>query len=101
MEASMKIPVLLNGDDSCREIPDFLLDTLLDDGKIKAFRRSTGWVVIGRDPIRRGGSKDYNGPERRITSQKSCIKCPEMVFGECITTICPDRRRKTKFSTNK
>jgi hypothetical protein len=41
------------------------LDRLLETGKIKAFRRSTGWVVIGRDTIR-GNGGNYIGPERRM-----------------------------------
>lgn len=40
------------------------LDQLITSGKILEFRRSSGWVRIGRDPIR-GPKSDYHGPERR------------------------------------
>ncbi len=43
-----------------------LLDHLLSSNKINKFRRSSGWVTVGIDPIRgRGGA--YKGPERRKT----------------------------------
>lgn len=45
-------------------VKETLLDGLIASGRIVKFCRSTGWVVIGRDPIRgQGGS--YDGLERR------------------------------------
>ncbi len=41
-----------------------LLDDLLNTNKIVAFQRSSGWVRVGRDPIR-GMGGEYSGPERR------------------------------------
>jgi hypothetical protein len=47
-------------------VEDYLLDDLIKEDKIKAFRRSTGWVKVGRDPIREMWSESkYNGQERR------------------------------------
>ncbi len=41
-----------------------ILDDLLTARKIVAFERSSGWVRVGRDPIR-GMGGEYSGPERR------------------------------------
>lgn len=34
-------------------VKDFMLDKLIETGAISKFRRSSGWVRIGVDPIRR------------------------------------------------
>ncbi len=34
-------------------VKDFVLDSLIESKEIVKFRRSTGWVTIGADPIRR------------------------------------------------
>jgi len=52
----------LNGETS--EINPFLLNTQIETGKVIAFRRSGGWVQVGRDPIR-GSNGHYQGVERR------------------------------------
>jgi hypothetical protein len=96
----MKIPVILRDNDQYDEVPDYLLSRLIDSGSIKSFRRSTGWVVIGRDPIREPGKCFYNGPERRSQRNRSCLVCPEMVGGICISTTCPDRHKQTKIYTS-
>lgn len=48
------------------ETTDFVsenkLDELIASGRIKAFRRSDGWVRIGIDPVR---EKRYHGSNRR------------------------------------
>jgi hypothetical protein len=45
-------------------VNSIFLDYLVEEGKIKKFLRSQGWVVVGVDSIRgMGGS--YDGPERR------------------------------------
>lgn len=41
------------------------LEYLIATKRISGFRRSTGWVVIGRDPIRKNSEGAYCGPERR------------------------------------
>jgi hypothetical protein len=47
-------------------VKDFTLDILLESKKIVKFKRSTGWVTIGVDPIR-GNKRDsvFNGYDRR------------------------------------
>jgi hypothetical protein len=40
------------------------LDELIRNRGIIAFRRSGGWVRVGRDPIRGNGGR-YLGPDRR------------------------------------
>ncbi len=52
----------------CRVVPKGL-DLLLNRDLVKSFRRSSGWAVVGKDPIRYPGKKvSYNGTERRITA---------------------------------
>ncbi len=47
-------------------VEDYLLDDLIKDERIKAFRRSTGWVRIGQDPIRKMWQESvFNVQERR------------------------------------
>jgi hypothetical protein len=46
-------------------IKEFLLEEYIQAGKIVKFFRSTGWVTVGRDPIRGTGKLSYIGPERR------------------------------------
>lgn len=41
------------------------LDRFIAKNQISGFRRATGWVVIGRDPIRRNSKEFYLGPEKR------------------------------------
>jgi hypothetical protein len=95
----MLIPVFLVDDVECQEVPNYLLDRLIAMGRVRSFRRSSGWVVIGRDPIRKPSWEFYNGPERRRRTVRSCIACPDMVNGECISSNCQDRYKKTKFHT--
>jgi len=48
---------------------DFIRDTQLDRfialGKVSKFKRSSGWVTVGVDPIRIDRHIYYSGPERR------------------------------------
>ncbi|NLV24586.1 MAG: hypothetical protein GXY54_07350 [Deltaproteobacteria bacterium] len=44
--------------------PD-LLEEYIQTGVIRGFNRASGWVVIGRDPIRGYSNATYIGPERR------------------------------------
>lgn len=57
----MLIPVLYP-DDTYDLVEDISLNELIMKNRIKAFKRSNGWVRIGEDPIRR---IEYAGPERR------------------------------------
>ncbi len=42
------------------------LDYLLETGKVAQFRRSSGWVVVGRDSVRGMGTDPaYSGEDRR------------------------------------
>ena len=43
---------------------DLLLDSLIDAHKIIAFRRASGWVVVGKDRVREKHTL-YAGTERR------------------------------------
>jgi len=44
------------------------LDALIENQAIYAFKRASGWVQIGKDPIRSTGVKQpYKGPERRAS----------------------------------
>ena len=47
------------------QVPPRKLQKLIDKRKIIQFMRSSGWVTVGFDPIRNGGSETYAGPERR------------------------------------
>jgi len=39
-------------------VKDSALDKLLEAGKIEKFRRSSGWVTVGVDPVRKT-KRDY------------------------------------------
>lgn len=44
------------------------LDLLLRNGRVKRFLRSTGWAVVGIDPIRDSARPHvYQGVERRFS----------------------------------
>jgi hypothetical protein len=42
-----------------------MLDNLLDQQSVTSFKRSSGWAVVGRDPVRSSGRSAYQGDERR------------------------------------
>lgn len=47
-------------------VKDFMLDSLIESRKVARFRRSSGWVTVGVDPVRRGKRNAfYAGAERR------------------------------------
>jgi hypothetical protein len=55
-------------DDRYDYVKDFMLDSLIESGAIAKFQRSTGWVRVGVDPIRKGRSESgYSGAERRAS----------------------------------
>ena len=43
-----------------------MLDNLLDKQSVTSFKRTSGWAVVGRDPIRSSGRFNYHGTERRL-----------------------------------
>jgi hypothetical protein len=64
----MTIQVELIDGTFCRVVPKGL-NLLLNRELVKRFRRSSGWAVVGRDPIRYPTTKaTYEGPERRIAA---------------------------------
>ncbi len=93
----MTITVILEDEAGFRQVPDFLLDELIAAGKVKAFLRSSGWAVIGQHPVRGRATDSYDGPERRRQRRKSCILCPDMHRGVCISEVCSDRYKQAKF----
>jgi hypothetical protein len=42
-----------------------MLDNLLEQQSVTSFKRTTGWAVVGRDPVRSSSRSRYNGQERR------------------------------------
>ena len=96
------IPVYFT-DNHYKVVSGHELDQLLMDGKVKAFHRSTGWAIVGEDPVRGKGGM-YTGPERRrrrgklcsngsksksqqLTEKKgsSCLTCFNLVEGKCLS----------------
>ena len=53
-------------DDRYDYVKDFMLEPLIKSGAVAKFRRSSGWVRVGVDPIRKSRSDaSYLGSERR------------------------------------
>ncbi len=46
-------------------VPSRKLDELILMSEIEQFERSTGWVTLGKDPVRSTLRGYYSGPERR------------------------------------
>ncbi len=64
----MTIQVELIDGTVCRVVPKGL-NLLLNRELVKRFRRTSGWAVVGKDPIRYPDNKvGYSGPERRIAA---------------------------------
>ncbi len=59
----MKIQVIFF-DDTPALVEAERLDELISSRRIQAFRRSSGWVRVGQEPVRGNGGR-YEGPERR------------------------------------
>lgn len=55
--------------------PD-VLDDMLARGAVAGFLRGSGWVVVGRDPIRSRSRQPYSGPERRKYSPVTTQQAP-------------------------
>lgn len=60
----MLIQVSYN-DDRYDYVKDFMLEPLIKSGAITRFRRRSGWVRIGVDPVRTQRVTTYSGEERR------------------------------------
>ncbi|MBJ6752115.1 GSU3473 family protein [Geomonas anaerohicana] len=60
----MLIQVSYN-DDKYDYVKDFMLEPLIQSGAISKFRRRSGWVQIGIDPVRSQRREHYTGEERR------------------------------------
>jgi hypothetical protein len=62
------IEVITTGD-SYQRVTPYVLDILLENNKIKMFRRSSGRVIVGVDPIRvkdrREATLPFSGADRR------------------------------------
>lgn len=54
--------IFANGDE--RNVPSYMLDYLIREKKIVAFLRSTGWVQVGLDPIRKSQQPMTRAGER-------------------------------------
>ena len=51
-------------------VESFQLDDLIASGKIKKFRRADGWVVVGKDPIRKADELEIK-PKRRQSADNA------------------------------
>ena len=68
-EGRIPIEVIMNDGTHHRFMPQ-VLDVLIENNRVMKFRRSSGWVTVGVDPIRVTGRRvepivNYFGPERR------------------------------------
>lgn len=52
------------------EVPDTVLDRLLELNLIARFKRQNGWAELGCDPLRRNRPPVISLPERRASMQK-------------------------------
>ena len=70
----MFIEVELNDGDLSIVSPEGL-DRLLEHNLAKRFRRTSGWAVVGTDPIRSTAQRldDYDGCERRQVDKQNRI----------------------------
>ena len=59
----MLIPVIFN-DHTESAVPADVLERLITERRIMAFRRAAGMVRVGHDQLRTSG-KQFNGPDRR------------------------------------
>jgi len=63
--------ILVVYDDGTHDLVEaYQLDYLIGTGRVVEFCRSSGWVRIGRDPVRTAKT-DYKGVERRIRHDKA------------------------------
>jgi len=51
-------------------VKDFMLESLIESGKVSRFLRRSGWVTVGVDPVRLSGeAAGYAGSERRAENR--------------------------------
>lgn len=51
-------------------VKEYQLDDLIDRGEIVKFQRSSGWVTIGVDPVRKRRQAVHRDQERRRQPQQ-------------------------------
>lgn len=80
-------------DNSFGHVRNSALDELIGAGRVVAFRRASGWVEIGSDPLRTNSAPvEYEGMERRSAmAMKSCLTCPDFVDALCRHDLCTSR----------
>lgn len=59
----MLIPIITTNNEP-DSVPPYVLNRMLACGEVHAFERSSGWVFVGRDPIR-STVRPFNGSDRR------------------------------------
>ncbi len=81
-------------------VPDYLIGKMIAAGQVTSILRSTGWVQVGVDPVRKEDSDyGYYGPERRgLNQRRRCHNCPHFIEGECTKELC--HIRYIQFSRN-
>jgi hypothetical protein len=65
----MLIPILRN-DNQYDFVKGFILNSLIESKRIIKFKRSTGWVTIGRDPIRENNLRSVSISSDRRTENE-------------------------------
>ena len=60
----MLIPIIYP-DGKHDQVKDFLLSRMIDEKSIVKFKRSSGWIDISSDAIRKPRKTYYDGPEKR------------------------------------
>lgn len=48
-------------------VKQMFLDQLINNNRLASFKRTSGWAVVGRDPVRGSGGMAYQGPDRRVS----------------------------------
>lgn len=66
----MIIPVKYS-DGTMDRVQSMLLDTLILSGAITKFKRTSGWVIVGEDPIRKRGEKEVTSDDDRRSDLKN------------------------------
>jgi hypothetical protein len=65
----MLIRVIRN-DNRYDMVKEYQLDDMIERGEIVKFQRSSGWVIIGVDPIRKRRRMPYSAQDRRLPLEK-------------------------------
>ncbi|PLX89485.1 MAG: hypothetical protein C0618_01135 [Desulfuromonas sp.] len=64
-------------DGTIDRVQSIVLDTLINTGSISRFKRSDGWAVIGRDPIRKSRQNSEVHSDRRVPPSTHSFLPPE------------------------